>query len=67
MESCGRTFADQFMVRSGLDSNVPSLFGIFATGMDAHVAVFPIEYALWSLALFALLTTADVSARRRRP
>lgn len=65
MESCDQTFADQFMVRSGLDGNFPSLFGIFATCMDARVEVFGIEYALWSLALFALLTIAGVMAWRR--
>lgn len=65
MESCDQTFADQFMVKSGLDGNFPSLFGIFATCMDAKVAVFGVEYALWSLALFAILAVLGVIALRR--
>jgi len=66
MESCDQTFADQFMVKSGLDGNFPSLFGIFATCMDAKVAVFGVEYALWSLALFAILGVLGVVALRRK-
>jgi len=65
MESCDQTFADQFMVKSGLDGNFPSIFGIFATCMDAKVAVFGVEYALWSLALFAILAVLGVVAVRR--
>src|SRR5690606_36751945 len=37
MFSCDRTFADHFMVNSGLDAGIPWLFGIFATCMDARV------------------------------
>ncbi len=66
MFSCAQTFADQFMVRSGLDSHVSWLFGIFATCMDAKVQVLGIEYALWSLALFALLGVLSIAALLRR-
>ncbi|RTZ47936.1 disulfide bond formation protein B [Candidimonas sp. SYP-B2681] len=52
MFSCDMTFADRFMVKSGLDANVPWLFGIFATCMDAKVDFLGVEYALWALALF---------------
>jgi len=55
MFSCAQTFADRFMVASGLDEYLPGLFGIFATCMDARVQVLGVEYALWSLTLFALL------------
>ena len=55
MFSCDQTFADRFMVQSGLDAGLPWLFGIYATCMDARVDLFGIEYALWSLALFAVL------------
>ena len=65
--SCDRTFADRFMVESGLDATLPWLFGIFATCMDARVNLLGIEYALWSLALFVLLAFASlfVAARQR--
>ena len=33
----------------------PALFGIYATCMDAAVEVLGVEYAIWSLMLFALL------------
>ncbi len=66
MESCDRTFADQFMVRSGLDGTFPSLFGIFGTCMEARVKLFGVEYAIWSLALFALLTVMGIIALRRK-
>ncbi|MBO1014227.1 disulfide bond formation protein B [Achromobacter sp. SD115] len=55
MLSCDQTFADRFMTGIGLESAVPSLFGIFATCMDAKVPVLGIEYALWSLALFVII------------
>lgn len=55
MLSCDQTFADRFMTGAGLDGAVPWLFGIFATCMDAKVPVLGVEYALWSLALFAIL------------
>ncbi|WP_312432706.1 disulfide bond formation protein B [Achromobacter sp.] len=55
MLSCDQTFADRFMTGIGLESAVPSLFGIYATCMDAKVPVLGIEYALWSLALFVIL------------
>ena len=58
--SCDRTFADRFMVASGLDASVPWLFGIYATCMDARVNLFGIEYALWALALFILLSVVGV-------
>jgi len=60
MFSCAQTFADRFMVSSGLDASFPALFGIFATCMDARVQVLGVEYAIWSLMLFALLTLLAV-------
>ena len=51
------SFADVFISRhTGLDSAIPWLFGIYATCMDAAVTLFGVEYALWALILFALLT-----------
>ena len=59
MFSCDRTFADRFMVESGLDAGLPWLFGIYATCMDARINLFGVEYALWGLGLFALLALAS--------
>jgi disulfide bond formation protein DsbB len=56
MFSCDLTFADRFMVATGLDAKMPWLFGIYATCMDAKVKVLGVEYVLWSFALFAVLT-----------
>lgn len=69
MFSCEQTFADKFMVGAGLDAHVPWLFGIFATCSDARVKILGIEYALWSLGLFALIALAGLVAlaRARRP
>ncbi|PAX93014.1 disulfide bond formation protein B, partial [Bordetella pertussis] len=39
MLSCDQTFADRFMSATGLDGALPWLFGIYATCMDATVAV----------------------------
>lgn len=64
--SCDMTFADRFMVQSGLDANVPWLFGIFASCMDARVNLLGIEYALWSLGLFAVIGVLALMATLRR-
>lgn len=64
--SCAQTFADQFIVKSGLDSHVSWLFGIFATCMDAKVQVLGIEYAIWSMALFAVLGVLCTTTLFRR-
>ncbi len=63
MFSCDMTFADRFMSRmTGLDGAIPWLFGIYATCMDARADLLGIEYALWSLALFAVLLVAFLVA-----
>lgn len=66
MFSCDLTFADQFMSASGLDSAVPWLFGIYASCMDAMIEIMGVEYALWSLALFAILFVISLAAMLRR-
>lgn len=66
MVSCDRTFADRFMVESGLDAGIPWLFGIFATCMDAQVKLLGVEYVLWAIALFVLLLVLGVIAALRR-
>ncbi|RIY41748.1 disulfide bond formation protein B [Neopusillimonas maritima] len=67
MFSCAQTFADRFMVASGLDAGFPWLFGIYATCMDARVNLIGIEYALWSMGLFAVVAflSALVLIRKR--
>lgn len=66
MFSCDRTFADRFMVESGLDAAVPWLFGIYATCMDARVHLLGVEYALWGLGLFAVLALVSAAIMLRR-
>jgi len=66
MFSCDRTFADRFMVDSGLDAGIPWLFGIFATCMDARVELLGVEYVLWAMALFALVGVLGAIAAFRR-
>jgi len=67
--SCEQTFADRFMNGLGLDAAVPWLFGIYASCSDAAVKVLGLEYALWSLLLFAVLLVLALAAlfRRRSP
>jgi disulfide bond formation protein DsbB len=65
--SCDMTFADRYMVSSGLDAGIPWLFGIFATCMDAKVSLLGIEYALWGLGLFVLVTVLAGLAAWRGP
>src|SRR5690606_5590114 len=66
MFSCDRTFADHFMVNSGLDAGLPWLFGIFATCMDAQVKLFGVEYVFWAIALFTLVGVLGIAAALRR-
>lgn len=54
--SCDMTFADRFMTQSGLESSVPWLFGIYGSCMDATTHVLGLEYAIWALLLFAVLS-----------
>lgn len=53
--SCDMSFADQFMINTGLESSIPWLFGIYASCMDAATAVLGLDYALWALLFFALV------------
>lgn len=59
--SCDQTFADRFMTGSGLDAAVPWLFGIYATCMDARVDLLGVEYALWALALFVIMSVLGLA------
>jgi len=66
MFSCDRTFADRFMVDSGLDAGMPWLFGIFATCMDARVELLGVEYVVWAMLVFALVGALAIAALFRR-
>lgn len=66
MASCAQTFADRFMSATGLDGMVPELFGIYATCAEAKVKVLGVEYALWSLALFAVILLVSLRALFKR-
>ena len=61
MFSCDLTFADRFMVQTGLDAALPWLFGIFATCMDARVDLLGLEYALWGLGLFCVTAVLSIT------
>lgn len=65
--SCDQTFADRFMSGLGLDAWIPWLFGIWATCMDARVDLLGIEYALWALALFAVMTVLGLIVLFSKP
>lgn len=67
MFSCDLTFADRFMVDSGLDAGLPWLFGIYASCMDARVELFGVEYVLWAMALFIIVGALGLVAALRRP
>lgn len=60
--SCAQTLADQIMTKSGLESVAPWLFGIYASCMDARVKLLGLEYAWWSMLMFALVGAIGVGA-----
>lgn len=60
--SCDQTLADRFMTASGLESGIPWLFGIYATCMDAAVKILGLEFAVWSLLLYAALGLTSAAA-----
>ncbi|MCD8505146.1 MAG: disulfide bond formation protein B [Burkholderiaceae bacterium] len=62
--SCDQTLADRIVVGSGLDAALPWLFGIYATCMDAAVSVLGLDFAVWSLLLYAVFAVASLVALR---
>lgn len=62
--SCDQTLADQIVAGSGLDAAMPWLFGIYATCMDAAVSILGLDFAVWSLLLYAAFGLASVVALR---
>jgi len=60
--SCSQTFADKFITQTGLDENLPSIFGIYATCADAAVNVLGVKYEIWSMLVFLVLVVGLVAA-----
>ena len=65
--SCDQTLADRILTQSGLESQFPSLFGIYATCMDARVELLGVEYALWGMGLFAVCVVALLYVLFKKP
>lgn len=60
--SCDQTLADRIVSGSGLDASMPWLFGIYATCMDAAVSILGLDFAVWSLVLYAVFALAALVA-----
>lgn len=63
-DSCVYTFADRFLLRTGLDERFPLLFEATASCADANAPLLGLPFAAWSAALFALLCLASLVALR---
>ncbi|WBF65832.1 MAG: disulfide bond formation protein B [Candidatus Kinetoplastibacterium crithidii] len=55
------TAADKIISNSGFDSAIPWLFNIYASCADDPVTLFGIEYFIFSLSIFILLTFISLS------
>lgn len=62
--SCDQTLADRIVAGSGLDAAMPWLFGIYATCMDAAVSILGLDFAVWSLILYAVFAVASLLGLR---
>jgi protein dithiol:quinone oxidoreductase len=66
--SCKLSFADKLMINSGLDGGIPWLFQATALCQDANIPLVGVPFAIWSLALFAIITVvALISANQPKP
>jgi disulfide bond formation protein DsbB len=63
-DACVYTFADRFLLRSGLDAMLPWLFEATASCADANAPLLGLPFATWSAALFALLCLLSLLALR---
>lgn len=66
MFSCDLTLADRVMRATGLDESMPGVFGIYASCMDAAVEFLGMEYALWSLSLYAVLAALALAGLAKK-
>lgn len=63
-DSCAYTLADRFMLRTGLDEQLPWLFEATASCADANVPLLGLPFSLWSAALFTMLFLFSAGALR---
>ncbi|TDM09068.1 MAG: disulfide bond formation protein B [Ideonella sp. MAG2] len=63
---CAQTLADKILSKLGLFDLAPDIFAPTASCAEASVDLLGVPYALWSLALFAVLglTTTSLALRR---
>ncbi|MFA7667289.1 MAG: disulfide bond formation protein B [Burkholderiaceae bacterium] len=66
-ESCVYTFADRFLIRSGLDWYLPWLFEARASCAEANAPLLGLPFAAWSAALFLILGAMALAALRTGP
>lgn len=62
--SCAQTFADKAMHWLRLEQGLPALFGIYASCMDAQVNFLGLDFALWAVLTFSLISLASLFALR---
>ena len=63
---CAQTLADKILSKLGLFDLAPDVFAPTASCADAAVDLLGVPYALWSLALFALLGLTSTAVALRR-
>ena len=63
-DSCVYTFADRFLLRTGLDEKLPWLFEATASCAEANVPLLGVSFAYWSAGLFAVLLLLTAGALR---
>ncbi|HRO59874.1 MAG TPA: disulfide bond formation protein B [Burkholderiaceae bacterium] len=61
-DSCVYTFADRFLLRTGLDEKLPWLFEATASCAEATVPLLGVSFAFWSAGLFAVLLALTAGA-----
>ena len=60
--SCAYTFADRFLMRTGLDEALPWLFEARASCADANAPLLGLPFSIWSAILFAVLCLMTLAA-----
>jgi disulfide bond formation protein DsbB len=63
-DSCVYTFAERFLLNTGLDERFPLLFEATASCAEANVPLLGLPFAIWSAALFVLLFLMCAAALR---
>ena len=65
-DSCALTFADRVLTTLGLESLLPSVFGVTASCAEAAVDLLGLPFEYWSLALYALVIVLALGLFLRR-